>query len=133
MARLEKEEIRRAQPADVSEVLKCLAEAFKPYRDEYTVEGFADTVPDEASVQNRMQRMHVLVAVCHGEIVGTVGGAVGENGEGHLRGMAVLPSFWGTGIAARLLAAIETDLRNLGCRRVTLDTTLPLQAAMRFY
>ena len=63
MPRLEKEEIRRAQPADASEVLKCLAEAFKPYRDEYTVEGFADTVPDEASVHNRMQRMHILVAV----------------------------------------------------------------------
>ena len=130
---LKKEEIRRAQPADTSEILKCLAEAFAPYRDRYTLEAFADTVLDEFSVRNRMQDMHLLVAASGGGIVGTVGFAVGENGEGHLRGMAVLPSVRGTGIASRLLAAVEADLRNLGCTRVTLDTTLPLETAMKFY
>jgi len=130
---LKKEDIRPAQPVDASGILKCLAEAFNPYRHQYTVEAYRDTVLDEASVRNRMQQMHILVAVSDGEIVGTVAGAIGDNGEGHLRGMAVLPSFRGTGTAAQLLAAVEANLGNLGCQRVTLDTTLPLQAAMRFY
>ena len=133
MPELEKVKIRQAQLSDASGILQCLAGAFARYRDHYSSEGFADTVLDEASVRKRMQQMHILVAVRDSEIVGTVGGAVGENSEGHLRGMAVLPSVQGTGIAADLLVAIEAGLRNLGCTRVTLDTTLPLDAAMKFY
>jgi len=45
----------------------------------------------------------------------------------------VLPELRGTGVAGQLLSAIETWLREQGCKRVTLNTTLPLQAAMRFY
>ena len=130
---VEKQEIRRAQPSDASGILQCLAEAFAPYRDQYSVEGFADTVLNEASVRDRMRQMQLLVAVRDGEIAGTIGGAVGENGEGHLRGMAVLPTFQGIGIADQLLASIEAELLNLGCRYVTLDTTLPLHTAMTFY
>jgi len=54
-------------------------------------------------------------------------------GEGHLRGMAVLPDWHGSGVAAKLLSAIEAWLRSKGCKRITLDTTLPLKTAMRFY
>jgi GNAT superfamily N-acetyltransferase len=32
-----------------------------------------------------------------------------------------------------LLAAIEAHLRVQGCKRITLDTTLPLEPAMKFY
>jgi len=32
-----------------------------------------------------------------------------------------------------LLAAVEGLVRREGCKRITLDTTLPLAAAMRFY
>jgi GNAT superfamily N-acetyltransferase len=54
-------------------------------------------------------------------------------GEGHLRGMAVLPGWQGTGVADRLLAEIEAHLKRQGCTRITLDTTEPLERAMRFY
>lgn len=47
--------------------------------------------------------------------------------------MAVLPEWRRTGLTAGLLLAIETWLENHGCCRVTLDTTLPLKDAMRFY
>lgn len=77
--------------------------------------------------------MHVLVATTPtGEIVGTVGGSA-QGREGHLRGMAVLPSWVGSGLAQELLTAIEGLLRSRGCTRVTLDTTEPLVRAMRFY
>ena len=76
--------------------------------------------------------MHILVAHLQSKIVGTVAGAFTRN-EGHLRGMAVLPEWRGTGLATQLLSAIESWLKENGCRQVTLDTTLPLKSAMRFY
>jgi GNAT superfamily N-acetyltransferase len=126
-------EIRQARKDDVQSILNCLTAAFAPYSAQYTRDAFADTVLDASRLQERMQGMHILVALSDGKTVGTVSGAVRDGGEGHLRGMAVLPQCAGTGIAAQLLNVIETWLRQRGCTRVTLDTTLPLQAAMKFY
>jgi GNAT superfamily N-acetyltransferase len=47
--------------------------------------------------------------------------------------MAVLPEWHGLGVATKLLAATEAFLRGYGCKRITLDTTLPLVPAMKFY
>ena len=124
--------IRAAEPEDAPGILQCLAEAFEPYRAQYTPGAFADTVLDEASLQRRMQRMHVLVAVSVKEIAGTVAGSA-EHGEGHLRGMAVSPEWHGFGVAGALLTTIESWLQGRECRRVTLNTTLPLSTAIRFY
>ncbi|HWY69621.1 MAG TPA: GNAT family N-acetyltransferase [Terriglobales bacterium] len=126
-------EIRQAREGDEQPILKCLAEAFEPYREQYTAGAYADTVIDEGALSARMQTMHVLVAISNGEIIGTVAGTESHPGEGHLRGMAVLPQYKGSGVSAELLAAIEAWLRARGCVRVTLDTTQPLLTAMRFY
>ena len=126
-------EIRQAREADEQGILNCLAEAFQPYREQYSAEGYADTVLDDRALRARLQTMMVLVAVSNGGIVGTVAGIGPQAREGHLRGMAVLPHYKGSGVSAQLLAAIETWLRRSGCTRVTLDTTQPLLAAMRFY
>jgi GNAT superfamily N-acetyltransferase len=47
--------------------------------------------------------------------------------------MAVRPEWQGRGIAEKLLTRAESDLKAAGCRRLTLDTTVPLQRATRFY
>jgi GNAT superfamily N-acetyltransferase len=124
--------VRRATASDAKGILGCLATAFEPYRPRYTPAAFADTTLDERSVLRRLCEMHVLVAVCEGRVVGTVAGSV-TGVDGHLRGMAVLPAYAGTRVADRLLDTIERELRALGCTRLTLDTTEPLQRAMRFY
>lgn len=78
--------------------------------------------------------MSVFVAVNDsGEVVGTIGCAPAAGGEGHLRGMAVLPQWQGSGVAEQLLKRAESELRDQGCARVTLDTTAPLERAVRFY
>jgi GNAT superfamily N-acetyltransferase len=125
-------EIRPAVPDDAAAIAFCLAEAFAPYRSAYTPAAFADTVPTSEQIHLRLQQMHVLVATTAGKVVGTIS-ASNNARQGHLRGMAVLPEWRGTGIAANLLAAIETWLRSRACREITLDTTLPLAAAIRFY
>jgi GNAT superfamily N-acetyltransferase len=45
----------------------------------------------------------------------------------------VLPQHKGTGLAAQLLNAIETWLQEHGCTWITLGTTPPLEAAVKFY
>jgi len=125
-------EIRPAGQADAGAIVKCLAAAFEPYRAEYSSAAFTDTVLDDETVHFRLLQMHVLVATASGNVVGTVSG-VCHGGEGHLRGMAVLPEWRRLGVAGKLLAAIESYLSARGCKRITLDTTLPLQAAMKFY
>jgi GNAT superfamily N-acetyltransferase len=118
---------------DVPAIRKCLAAAFVPYRTEYTPGAFADTGPDADGIRARLQQMRVLVAVAEGEVVGTIAGAVCDGQEGHLLGMAVLPEWRGTGVAARLLVEVEQWLCSRGCARITLDTTMPLKAAAKFY
>ncbi len=86
------------------------------------------------TVAERFKSMSLFVAVGEtGKVVGTIGCARAGDQEGHLRGMAVLPEWQGSGVAEQLLKQAEAELRDLGCRRVTLDTTAPLKRAMRFY
>ena len=126
--------IRRATLADAGEILNCLSEAFAPYRDAYTPGGFADTVLNPQTIADRLAVMTILVAFDDSNrCVGTIGYGDDRTGEGHLRGMAVLPSWHGRGVANALLATAEKALAERGCDRITLDTTRPLQRAISFY
>lgn len=126
--------IRTATSEDVRGIFRCLSAAFDEYRDQYTAGAYADTVPNLDSLEARLRTMWVYVAIAGGEeVVGTLAAALREEGEGHLRGMAVDPRFRNRGVAGRLLATALDELRANGCARVTLDTTAPLQPAMQFY
>ncbi len=125
--------IRRASSADSPDILACLATAFEPYRASYTPGAYLDTVLSVDSIQGRLSSMHVFVAIVGERLVGTIACSVSDQGDGHLRGMAVLSEMRGKGVAEKLLRAAEADLIQQGCCRITLDTTDPLQRAMRFY
>jgi GNAT superfamily N-acetyltransferase len=126
--------IRRAARVDIPAMLDCLAAAFAPYRSGYTTAAFEDTVLTAATAERRICEMTVFVAEDAAQgIVGTIAIAAVGAGEGHVRGMAVRPPHQGRGIADRLLDAAEAELERLGCTRVTLDTTQPLERAIRFY
>jgi ribosomal protein S18 acetylase RimI-like enzyme len=47
--------------------------------------------------------------------------------------MAVHPAWNGTGLSNSLLLTAENELRKAGCKIITLDTTEPLNRAIRFY
>ena len=126
--------IRRATSEDAPKILGCLRAAFEDYRSFYTSAGFLDTVQTPETIQVRLAEMTVFVAVSDsGEVVGTIACKVISAQEGHLRGMAVVPSLRGSGVAEQLLSGAESELRSRQCTRITLDTTEPLQRAMRFY
>jgi GNAT superfamily N-acetyltransferase/catechol 2,3-dioxygenase-like lactoylglutathione lyase family enzyme len=126
--------IRRATSADARGILDCLHTAFEPYRHHYTETAFLDTVLTAETIEVRLASMAIFVAVTpEGEIVGTIGCGAVDAAEGHIRGMAVLDEWQGCGLAASLLQAAEAELRGRGLRRVTLDTTQPLERAIAFY
>ncbi|HEU5311716.1 MAG TPA: GNAT family N-acetyltransferase, partial [Candidatus Eisenbacteria bacterium] len=125
--------VRHATQSDAEAIHRCLLTAFEPYRSRYTPGAFGDTVPLPEGILDRIRTMDVFVADASGEIVGTIGGHDVGDGSGHIRGMAVLPGWQGHGVAAALLAEAENGLRRMGCRRVNLHTTRPLERAARFY
>jgi ribosomal protein S18 acetylase RimI-like enzyme len=128
--------IRRAETRDAGAVLACLHAAFEPYRRHYSPAGFADTTLDSKTIQHRMAEMTVFVAENNGDVIGTIAGnvvALSGGDEGHIRGMAVLAEWQGLGVAELLLAAAESELRSRGCKQITLDTTAPLERAIKFY
>ena len=126
--------VRRATHSDADGILACLRSAFAPFESSYTAAGYEDTVLTGESLESRFVAMSLFVAANEsGEVIGTIGCVPAGSGEGHLRGMAVLPEWQGTGVAEQLLERTESELRDLGCVRVTLDTTAPLARAVRFY
>ena len=130
--------VRGASEGDSAGILACLHAAFEVYRNLYSPEAFADTVLAAATLQQRLASMRLFVAISDaGEVVGTIGCHVVESSasskEGHIRGMAVLPAWQGSGVAAQLLKSAETELHTRGCSWISLDTTEPLVAAQRFY
>jgi ribosomal protein S18 acetylase RimI-like enzyme len=130
--------VRPATEADSAGILACLHTAFEVYRDRYSPAAFADTVLTPATLQQRLAGMRLFVALSDaGEVIGTIGCQVVDastsSKEGHIRGMAVLPAWQGSGVAAELLQSAEAELRACACAWISLDTTEPLVAAQRFY
>jgi ribosomal protein S18 acetylase RimI-like enzyme len=124
---------RRAKPSDAEQIVECLSAAFAPFKAAYAPGAFADTVPSGQAVLERIRDGIVLVAVqADGVVAGTLAGMV-TGSEGHLRGMAVRSAWQGSGLAQRLLSAMESELAARGCKRITLDTTAPLLRASAFY
>jgi ribosomal protein S18 acetylase RimI-like enzyme len=126
--------IRRATSEDIAGILECLHVAFVPYRADYTEAAFADTVLTRPTLVQRLAAMAVFVASTEGgEIVGTIAGQMRDGQEGHIRGMAVHPDWQGCGVAQQLLDAVQSELRDSNCSRISLDTVAPLRRAIHFY
>ena len=66
--------VRKAIEQDQPGILRCLAEAFESYRQQYTPDAFLDTVLTPATLEARFASMTIFVAVGpQGEVTGTIG------------------------------------------------------------
>jgi ribosomal protein S18 acetylase RimI-like enzyme len=125
-------QIREAGPRDAAAIAAVLYESFIEFRALYTDGGFAATVLTEEQILIRVAEGPVWIAVRKDAAVGTVA-AVVKGTRLYMRGMAVLPTTRGLGIAARLLKVVEERARREGCRSVFLSTTPFLSGAIRLY
>jgi ribosomal protein S18 acetylase RimI-like enzyme len=125
-------QIREARPEDAEAIARVLYESFIEFRALYTDGGFAATTPNAEQIRVRMGEGPVWQAVRNGTALGTVA-AVVKGSRLYMRGMAVLPSARGLGIAARLLELVEERARRERCGSVFLSTTPFLYGAIRLY
>ncbi len=109
-----------------------LYESFIEFRPLYTDGGFAATTPNPAQIRVRMSEGPVWIALRDELALGTAA-AVVKDTRMYMRGMAVLPSARGLGVAVRLLEVVEERARRGGCRSVFLSTTPFLSGAIRLY
>lgn len=129
----EKTRIRRAVEADAARIANVLRQSFQEFEALYTSEGFAATTPDPAQVSQRLQEGPAWIAFWDERVAGTASAVLkGEKGL-YVRGVAVVPSVRGHGIAEALMKNAESFAQENRCRRMFLTTTPFLTSAIRLY
>jgi GNAT superfamily N-acetyltransferase len=121
--------IRRAVPADATDIATVLRQSFLEFEALYTPKGFAATTPDPEQVGSRMEEGPAWIALCEARIAGTASAVPGL----YVRGVAVVPSMRGRGIGEAVLNEVESFARQNGCARMFLTTTPFLTSAIRLY
>jgi putative acetyltransferase len=125
-------QIRRARAEDASAIAVLLYTAFAEYEASYTPEAFAATTPTEEGIGQRLHEGPVWVAWQEGQLVGTVGAVLTEQGV-YVRGMAVAPWARGRQIGKRLLHQVEQFAHSQGAHQLYLSTTPFLEQAIGLY
>jgi GNAT superfamily N-acetyltransferase len=131
-AQVHKVEIRRAVPGDEVTIAALILEAFAPFRDDYTPDGFEYTTPPAEAITPRFNEGPIWLALIDGEPVGTVSG-LPEEERFYIRSMAIKPTVQRGGIGQRLLDTLEAFARDAGFGKLYLYTTFVLPGAKRLY
>jgi GNAT superfamily N-acetyltransferase len=125
--------IRRAMPADAADIADVLRQSFLEFEPLYTQQGFAATTPHRHEVERRIAEGPAWIALWGNGAVGTASAVLkGEKGL-YVRGVAVVPSMRGRGIAESLMKEVESFARQNACARMFLTTTPFLTSAIRLY
>lgn len=125
-------EIRRAVEDEADAIADILREAFAEFAEDYTPEAFVIVTPPADEIAGRFDEGPIWVAVKDGEIVATVS-AVPEPEWLYIRSMAVLPRAQGSGLARKMLEAVEEYAIENGFERLFLYTTHFSSSAIRLY
>ena len=118
--------------SDAGAISRVLHSAFAEFRERYTPEAYAASVPAESGITRRFQEGPLWIACCGSTAVGTVA-AVRMRDLVMIRGMAVSPLARGLGLGRSLLSAAEDFAREQASARIVLYTTAFLTAAIALY
>jgi ribosomal protein S18 acetylase RimI-like enzyme len=135
-------DVREARPDEYDEAGRVTAEAYREFvRPE---SGWRDYLGRIADVRTRAAFTTILVAVEHGQVLGSATLELSQRiepeddpplppGEAEVRMLGVDPAKRGRGIGAALLAACEDRARDAGKAVLRLHTTQRMLAAQRMY
>ena len=126
--------VRTARREDIEEIHDILAQAFAPYRDDYTEEAYNTTV---VSVNDIIQRLDdsgkmVFVVEFQEKIVGTAAVEI-TSANCYIQSMAVRPNVQRKGIGMVILMEIEKYARERGVKMLSLECYEPLTKAIELY
>lgn len=124
--------VRRAVLSDAGAISRVLHSAFAEFRERYTPEAYAASVPPESGIARRFQEGPLWIAHRGSTAVGTVA-AVRTRDLVTIRGMAVSPLARGLGLGRTLLSSAEGFAREQACACIVLYTTGFLTAAIALY
>jgi GNAT superfamily N-acetyltransferase len=126
---------QRAKCRDIPSIYGVLVKAFAPYKQQYTPCAYAATVVSPADIEQRMVgKDYELYVVTIGErVVGTVSVVMKEQDRLHIRSMAVLPVVQQMGVGRFIMEKIEALATQNHVAVLSLDTSKPLERAIRFY
>lgn len=117
--------IRRAQPADIPQIVAVERIAFNDPWDEKTLRESLAFYPET-----------FFVARDNGEIAGFVAGGVEDTGEevyGHIMNLAVAPDYRRRGVGQQLIRRLEQEYAVLGASGVQLEVRVSNTGAQEFY
>jgi len=117
--------IRRAQPADIPEIVAVERVAFADPWDERTLQESLAYYPET-----------FFVAKNNGDVAGFVAGGVEDTGEevyGHIMNLAVAPGYRRRGIGRNLIRRLEREYVVLGASAVQLEVRVTNTGAQEFY
>ena len=124
--------IRLARRNDSTAIAGVLLDAFAEFEALYTPAGYRATTPSVAEIDARFDEGPIWVVERDAEMVGT--GAVLARTNGlYVRSMAVRPTDRGLRSGEKLLDTIAAYAMQHGHRRLVLNTTPFLFAAIRLY
>nr|WP_214041536.1 ribosomal protein S18-alanine N-acetyltransferase [Methanoculleus sp.] len=117
--------IRRAQPADIPEIVAIEKKAFDDPWDERTLQESLAYYPET-----------FFVARNNGDLAGFVAGGIEDTGEevyGHIMNLAVAPRRRRRGIGQHLIRRLEQEYAILGASAVQLEVRVGNTGAQEFY
>lgn len=124
--------LRPATPADAPAIAATIAAAFMQYRGKLVPESSAFRETPEAITAQLAAGSSVIVAEQNGTMIGCVVTEVLE-GDLYFGRLAVLPEARGTGLAKRLIGAVEDEARRRGLPGVRLGVRIALEANQRLF
>ncbi len=117
--------IRRAQPADIPQIVAVERSAFTDPWDERTLQESLACYPET-----------FFVAKNNGDVAGFVAGGVEDTGEevyGHIMNLAVASGYRRQGIGQHLIRRLEQEYLILGASAVQLEVRVTNTGAQEFY
>ena len=111
-------------PTDLSGVIEIYTASIRslaaPYYSPEQIAAWAPIPPDAARWQERLARLHTIVA----ESDGTLAGFASYTHAGYLDFLFTHPAFARRGVASRLYQRVESELRAVGATSVTAHVSL---------
>ena len=124
--------LRAAVRTDAAEIAATIAAAFEQYRGKLIPESGAFGETAEAIASELAKGAGAIVAERNGEMVGCV--MIHEmEGDLYFGRLAVLPAARGTGLARRLIDAVEADARRRGLPGIRLGVRVALTDNQRLF
>ncbi len=124
--------LRAATAADAPALAATIATAFAQYRGKLVPESSAFRETSEAVARQLADGSGAIVAERNGEMIGCVMTEILE-GDLYFGRLAVLSTARGTGLARRLIAAVEADARARGLPGVRLGVRVVLTANQKLF